>query len=449
VTDDDGGSDSKSIEVTVVEPVVFAVDAGSDAVIDEGSLFVSAGSFVGSVGDVFTGMVDYGDGSGSQPLALNPDYTFGLSHLYVENGLYTVSVTVFKESGASASDSALVTVNNVPPIATLMNDGPKDEGSPAMISFTDQYDPGIFDTFTYSFDWNNDGVYEISNQAGASMIYTWYDEGMYTVKGKIQDDDGGFTEYTTVVTILNVPPTITLLSGPVDPVLLGNSITLNGVFIDPGILDGHVALISWGDGLSTNMNLASGVYQVSGSHTYRGVGVYIITLTVTDDDGGSDTKSIESYVVIYTPNGGFITGGGWLISPQGSYPANPALSGRVNFGFVSKYKKGQIVPEGETEFQFQLAGINFHSHVQEWLIIVGAKATYLGEGTINGQGHYGFRLTAIDGKISGGGGVDKLRMKIWDKDNNDQIVYDTDYGAPDSQNPSVALSGGQITIHKA
>jgi len=448
VTDDDGGSDSKSIEVTVAEPVVFTVDAGPDGVIDEGSSFVSAGSFVGSAGDVFTGIVDYGDGSGPQPLALSPDYTFVLSHRYVEDGAYTVVVTVFKEGGASASDSAMVTVNNVPPVATLMNDGPKDEGSPATIWFTDQYDPGILDTFTYSFDWNNDGVYEISNQASVSMIYTWYDNGMYTVKGKIQDDDGGFTEYSTVVIVNNVPPTITSLTGPVDPVLLGTSITFNGLFTDPGILDSHVALISWDDGLSTTINLSAGVYQVSKSHTYGNIGVYTITLTVTDDDGGSDSKSIESYVVIYNPNGGFITGGGWLMSPQGSYPANPTLSGRVNFGFVSKYKKGQVVPEGNTEFQFQLADINFHSHVYEWLIIVGAKATYLGEGTINGQGHYGFRLTAIDGKISGGGGVDKFRMKIWDEDNNDQIVYDTDYGAPDIQDPSVALSGGQITIHK-
>lgn len=449
VTDDDGGSDSKSIEVTMMEAEVFTVDAGPDGVIDEGSLFVSAGSFVSSVGGVFTGMVDYGDGSGSQPLALNPDYTFGLSHQYVKNGVYTIVVTIFKEGGTNASDSALVTVNNVPPIATLMNNGPKDEGSPVMIAFTNQYDPGVLDTFSYSFDWNNDGVYEISNQASASMSHTWYDEGMYTVKGKIQDDDGGFTEYITVVTVMNVPPTITSLSGPVDPVLLGNPISFSGVFTDPGTLDGHVALINWGDGKTTTVDLPAGIYQLSKSHIYGNVGVYTIMLTVTDDDGGFDTKSIDSYIVIYNPNCGFITGGGWLISPPGSYPANPTLSGRVNFGFVSKYLKGQVVPEGNTEFQFQQANINFHSEVYEWLIIAGAKATYLGEGTINGQGHYGFRLTAIDGKISGGGGVDKLRMKIWDKDNNDQIVYDTNYGTPDTQDPSVALSGGQITIHKA
>jgi PKD repeat protein len=540
--DDNGGETNAYFTITVVgSTITFTVDAGPNGIINEGSLFTSTGSFYCSVEGSFTGSVNYSDGTGEQTLPLNPDHSFALSHSYVENGMYSIVVTIVRDGADSVTDSAVVTVNNVAPTATLTNNGPKDEGSPVTITFTNQYDPGVTDTFTYSFDWENDGTYDVVNQVGASathiwfdngvytvkgrimdndggfseyttvvtvnnvaptavlgndgpkaegtlvtisfsgqydpgtsdtftysfdwnndgmyeyvnqvnpsMTHTWYDNGVYTVKGKIQDDDGGFTEYVTAVTVGNVPPTIISLSGPpTDPVLVGTSISLTGVFTDPGTLDTHVALITWDDGSSTTVNLAAGVYQVSKSHTYTNVGVYIITLTVTDDDGGSDTKSIQSYVVVYSPSGGFITGGGWLISPAGSYPANPTLTGRVNFGFVCKYKKGQTIPDGETEFQFQLADINFHSQSYEWLVIMGAKGTYQGVGTINGEGHYGFKVTVIDGQQSGGGGVDKFRMKIWDKDHNDQIVYDTDYPAPDSQNPSVALSGGQITIHKA
>ena len=91
------------------------------------------------------------------------------------------------------------------------NDGPKDEGSLVTISFSNQYDPGIYDTFSYSFDFDNNGVYDIEDQIDPSASYTWGDNGVYTVKGRIKDDDGGYNEYTTSVVIKNVPPTITEL----------------------------------------------------------------------------------------------------------------------------------------------------------------------------------------------------------------------------------------------
>ena len=62
-------------------------------------------------------------------------------------------------------------------------------------------------------------------------------------------------------------------------------------------------------------------------------------------------------------------------------------------------------------------------------------------------------LVLIDGKraaISGGGGVDKFRIKIWDKNNGGAIVYDNVKSASDdidTANPQ-ALGGGSIVIHK-
>ena len=106
------------------------------------------------------------------------------------------------------------------------------------------------------------------------------------------------------------------------------------------------------------------------------------------------------------------------------------------------------MPTGETEFQFKVANLNFHSSSYEWLVIAGARAQYKGTGTINGSGNYGFLLTAIDGQVNGGGGVDKFRMKIWDQSNGDVIVYDNQIGASDNADPSTALGGGSIVIHK-
>jgi hypothetical protein len=260
----------------------------------------------------------------------------------------------------------------------------------------------------------------------------------------VTDDDGGWDIDTLQVTVYNVAPNITNFIGPIDPVQNGTSITINGSFYDPGTLDTHTAIIDWGDITEGPIAVTSPIQQ---AHTYSGPGVYTVTLTVNDDDVGSDTDTFQ-YIVIYDPTDGFVTGGGWIMSPEGAYTPDPTLTGKANFGFVSKYKKGQQNPTGNTEFNFKVADLNFHSNDYDWMVIAGPKAIYKGTGTINDEGNYGFLLSAIDGDINGGGGIDKFRIKIWDKDNNDEIIYDNNIGGDDSDDPVTALGSGQIKIHK-
>ena len=46
------------------------------------------------------------------------------------------------------------------------------------------------------------------------------------------------------------------------------------------------------------------------------------SLEVTDKDGGTDTIVASTYVVVYDPSAGFVTGGGWINSPAGAYAAD-------------------------------------------------------------------------------------------------------------------------------
>jgi hypothetical protein len=146
--------------------------------------------------------------------------------------------------------------------------------------------------------------------------------------------------------------------------------------------------------------------------------------------------------VVYDPNGGFVTGGGWINSLPGYYRTNLLAQGKANFGFVSKYQPGRTTPTGNTEFQFHAGDLNFKSTSYEWLVVAGSKAIYKGEGTIAGKaGVYGFLLSAIDGS------PDKFRIKIWEKE-SENVVYDTlPEGAADDADPSTTLGGGSIVVH--
>jgi len=285
--------------------------------------------------------------------------------------------------------------------------------------------------------------------------------GNYPIVPAIVDPNSKIGNYDvhlyngTLTVTPNAKPVLGAFTGPVLPVALGTSINISIPFTDADVAASqpYTATIDWGNGTNSTSAFAT-PGTITGTKTYPAAGVYNVTVTVKQDNFPTthyDTKVYEYYVVVYDPNGGFVTGGGWIDSPAGACkraPCTAATVGKANFGFVSKYKKGQSMPDGNTEFQFKAGDINFHSEDYEWLVVAGAKAQFKGTGTINGSGNYGFMITAIDGQINGGGGIDKFRIKIWDKNNGDTVVYDNQVtgDASDTATPNTMLGGGSINI---
>jgi len=268
-----------------------------------------------------------------------------------------------------------------------------------------------------------------------------------TVTVTVDDGEGGTASATTTVTVNNVAPVIANLSGPTAPLALGSSASVSVDFSDVGSLDTHTVHFSWNDG-TPDTEVSDGGFSRGANHVYNAPGVYAVGVTVIDDDTGAASTTFE-FVVIYDPNDGFVTGGGWINSPAGAYPVNPSLTGKASFGFVSKYRKDSV-PTGETEFQLKLAKFNFHSTAYEWLVIAGPMAQYKGSGTVNGAGSYSFLVTATDGDIMGGIGADKFRIQIWDNATG-TVVYDNAFGASvelGAANPQ-PIGGGSIVVHKA
>ena len=181
--------------------------------------------------------------------------------------------------------------------------------------------------------------------------------------------------------------------------------------------------------------------------TYSSTSPAVVTVTAayvgSDVHKPSNSNADPIFVVFFDPAGGFVTGGGWIVAPAGSctglgtsYSCSPSLTGKANFGFVSKYKKGANVPEGNTEFQFHAAGLNFKSTAYEWLVVAGSKAQFKGTGTINGGGNYTFQLFANDNTP---GSSDAFRIKIWETATG-TMIFDN--------KSDQAIGGGSIVVHK-
>ena len=412
--------------------VTVTLDAGWDLV--PGSVTATLGATVSgeSVGGFTVSRADLGDE--------NLVITYGIKHEGAPCGPLNVNSSVVytdDEGGAVLFPAVVVTVNCLPPVADAGPNKTVAEGSSVTLDGSGSHDPdGIITAYAWSGAAAAIGT--LSNTSSAVATYAGLDDGVDAVTLQVTDDNGLTDTDSTDVTVTNVAPSLTLTSCPVAPNQVGTDVSFSGTFTDPGVNDTHTMTVDWGDGVVSPAAAASS--PVGATHQYTSAGIFDIAVTVTDDDGGSDTETC-GFVVVFDPDGGFVTGGGWITSPAGAYPADPDASGRANFGFVSKYKKGATVPTGSTEFQFQAGNLNFHSSDYQWLVVAGTKAQYKGTGTVNGASGYSFMLTATDGS------PDRLRMKIW-KTSDSTIVYDNQIGSSDTSNPTTAISGGQIVIHK-
>lgn len=338
-------------------------------------------------------------------------------------------------------------IKNLPPVADAGGPYNVTEGGSVQV-FATGTDPDE-DPIIFAWDLDNDNVFETPGRQAFFSAADIDGPGSAVIRVRVTDSGGLSDTNETVVEIENISPSVGPITATVDPVQVNTQIQASASFTDPGTSDTHTALWEWGDGYSSDGTVeeTGGNGTVSGSHAYSVAGVYTLKLIVKDKDEGVGTASYQ-FVVVFNPDAGFVTGGGWINSPEGAYPADPNLTGKANFGFVSKYQKGANVPTGQTEFQFRVADLNFRSNVYQWLVVAGNKAQFKGSGTINNDGDYGFILTATDGQLKKVIEPDKFRIKIWNKNQEETIIYDNQLAAGDDTEPTTEIGGGNIVIHK-
>ena len=445
VTDTGGLTGTASATATIdnVAPTVGPITAPT-APVEAGTAVTASASFTDpGILDTHTGTIDWGDGNSSNAAVteVNGSGSASGSHAYGSAGSYTVTLTVTDKDGGGGHSifQSIVVFLRLPPVSQSGGPYGGTEGSMVQFDGSRSSDPaGAPLTFLWNFGDGATGV-------GATPSHSYADNGNYPVSLTVTAANGLTNVATTTATIANVAPTVGPITAPLDPMQSGTPVTATAGFTDPGILDTHTGMIDWGDGTtsSTAVTEATGSGSASGSHAYSSAGVYTLTLTVTDKDGGGG-QSIFQFVVVFDPVAGFVTGGGWIISPRGAYAADPSLTGKATFGFVSKYLNGATTPSGNTQFNFKIGNLNFHSTSYDWLVVSGAKVRFKGSGTINGAGDFAFLVSAIDGALNGG--ADTFRMQISDKTTG-IVIYDSEMGSGNGAPATIVLGGGSIVIH--
>jgi hypothetical protein len=225
------------------------------------------------------------------------------------DGVWTVTGTYI-----GLTDTAVLTVTNVAPtILEITDTGPAAEGSPITLTVSAD-DPGS-DTLTYAFDWDNDGDFNDPDdvppyaQTSSQASHAWPDDGMYTVRVRVYDDDT-YTEATHQVSVLNAPP-VADAGGPYT-VAAGDTVTLTAAAShDPGSAD--TLTYTWD---LDNDGLFGDAVGVTAPFSRTATGVYTVTVRVTDDDASSATDTARvtvtpaalSYIVLSPSEVGITAG---------------------------------------------------------------------------------------------------------------------------------------------
>ncbi len=198
-----------------------------------------------------------------------------VTHSYSAYKPYSVTLTVTDNSGATASATKGILIENMAPVAVI-NTSLTETETQEIVSFsgTSSYD---IDGVIVSYEWD---FGDFTTATGATVTHAYSIGGAYTVTLKVTDNEGavGITQYSK--TIANQPP-VAVIEKSAGTVSSSESVAFNAVHsYDP---DGVILSYKWdfGDGTTSTDMLAI--------HKYASNGAYTVKLTVTDNQGATNT----------------------------------------------------------------------------------------------------------------------------------------------------------------
>ena len=313
VEDDDTGltTISAAFEVINVAPLIGGLVLSATQIDENGEVTVSGEVTDAGVLDTHTVTIDWGDGTTSTVDVVEGSFSATKQYLdddptATSSDTVTITATATDNDGGIATGSLDLVINNVAPTASITGI-PTNATEGDTISLSSSVaDAGILDTFTYTWNVTLDGEV-VASGSDADLSFVPEDNGTYLVSLTVTDDDGGSATTTAEIEVANVDPVTTGLALSATEIDENGAVTVSGTVTDAGVLDTHTVTIDWGDGTTSDAEVAEdGSFSAAKQYldddpTGTASDTVTITVTVTDDDGGVATDSLDLVIANVDP----------------------------------------------------------------------------------------------------------------------------------------------------
>jgi len=182
---------------------------------------------------------------------------------------------------------------------------------------------------SYEWDCDLDGIYETFSATATTTCPAEDDDTTVTIGLLVTDNVGGYDSTTVDVTITNVAPTA-VVSGPVSGDE-GDTLSYLGVATDPSSADTAILAWAWEARDGSGTSVATGT-AATFSVTFPDDDTYVVTGTVSDDDGGSDSQTTTVTIanvdptISTTPTTSLLETAAWTYQPAVTDPGTEVFT---------------------------------------------------------------------------------------------------------------------------
>lgn len=277
-------------------------------------------------------------------------------HVFVDPGDYTVVLTVTDTIAQTDTDTLSITIGDITdPVAVARADEYNpDMGTTVTLWGNESYDPresgtGTIESWTWEFF---DGVDDIT-LSGEIVTHEFAVPGTYTVRLTVTDDSGNSAEDDSLVITVRDTEDPIADAGEDDEVTAGDTYQFDGSGSSDTYDEELDFAWTFDDGEPVELTGETPTYQ------FDNVGVFVVTLTVTDDDGNwaTDTVTITVVAVDDPPVADAGPDQSVLVGATVTFDGSGSSDDVTNYTWTFTYDGAtETMWDVSPEFVFELAG---------------------------------------------------------------------------------------------